>query len=164
MHVAKLRGLEPHYRIEADADAVAEVPALGIVAPGDAAHVHRPLASGGYDLDAGGELRGDVGAVGKVVSPAHAEHGERGDGVAAVPGEHEAVDDLVDRAVAPGRDHDSVALARGVAGELGGVPDALCYADIVADAPVFEEGLDFRDSLGGLALAGRGIQDHQVLS
>ena len=40
VHVLELGGLEAHDRIEADADAVGEVPALGIVAAGHLAYVY----------------------------------------------------------------------------------------------------------------------------
>ena len=78
MHAFHLGGLEADYRVEAHADAVAEIPTLGVVAAG-----HSPYVEGAGDAFSNGlhaalEFDGDVGAIGEIVAATDAQYAEGG--------------------------------------------------------------------------------------
>src|SRR5690606_17081897 len=122
---AHLDGFVADRRVEADADAVAEVTPVGVVAAFDIAEIDLFAFVRQQRLQAVVQVGGDARAAREVVAGADAEHGEGCAVVARLFGAHDAVDGFVDRAVAAGAHDDVIPAARRALREFGGMPDAL---------------------------------------
>jgi hypothetical protein len=163
VHVLELRCLEADDRVEADPDAVGEVPALGIIAARHPAHVHGPYGPRREDVDAGRQVARNVGSVGEVVASAYAEHAQRGKLVALLARQHHAIDDLVDGAVPASRHDYAVAPGARVPRELRRVPHRLRDPEVIVQALGIEQGLRLRNALGRRAFARRRVENNHAL-